>query len=843
MTVTIDIDLKAKDAFAKLALLERRFRQLEDRLGDLGADLDLSVGEQIQELVDELEDVEDSVSSLSQEIQQAADSLDDIDPEVTHTHVDGDGDGGSGSDGGGGGGGNTAKKPGFIGRGKEFEFDPGDISRRIEDRFDLPQYAIDPDTLDGMSIDQANAEIAEFVNQQRDAAQSTRNFGPDAVKDGLLFGDDGTFFGDREEDKDLSDQIDADFSLRDMLFSEARSDRVQEQIRFRDLFPDFEMQWEGFQRDFDQREVSFDTDELVSQVDEAGAPPAEELDLDLPDDTDFEDLTAIEKADLRLDAMEKDFHPDPNFLEKINVGPEKQLTPEESVAARLHSVAHLDHDRAFTGEPPDGSDGSRGKKRRGGSFLGSLFPFSFDFGGSGGGSSDKIPGDFRSMLPDPNEFGKRAAKNFSGMPSILRRVNNGFGRMGNRLRRLKPNMRTIWNFIALLLPLFVAFGTQALGVAAALGAVGAAGAGLIGLGLMGHAENMGDAMEQAKQQIQDFKKEVFQVFQPAMEQFAPIQARFFDWAPDQMTPINQALQGLTRFEDTVFRAFKGASQWVGEFIEMLTANEEAISQLALRFGSILGSNIIGFFEWLIREAQQNQEMLIQLGHALKQIGIIIYNVSKAIARIVTVFTPLFDIFAAISRLLNNRVILAIVTFLTTVLGLIYVVTALTLKIFFFVQSVKLAAAILASLGGGGGLLASVAAGLGVVKSYAIATTLAFLEMASAAQIAAAAIAATGVGALLVGGGVLAAKKVTSGIGTGGSGSGLGGSAPGGRGQQVVYNDNREFKINNQGEADRSTEQRLKDTIKNVAAEEAETGRPGRVPKTVDQKSTYGPTTR
>jgi hypothetical protein len=238
------------------------------------------------------------------------------------------------------------------------------------------------------------------------------------------------------------------------------------------------------------------------------------------------------------------------------------------------------------------------------------------------------------------------------------------GKSERSLRDLIPSMNTWWNMIGAVIPLMATFATQALGVAAALGSVTVAGAGLIGLGLIGHGDSMAESWANAKQELSDFKSEAFQAIQPAAQEFAPISAKFLDTAPRQIRRVATSMKGLTAYEGTVFSLFRGASEWGAQAVQTFVAHEDAVSQLSKRFSKIIGIGIIDFFRFLVEEAYANQDLLIRLGGIFKNIAIALYNVFLFLSRLITAFSPFIALLATVSGYLNGPMIgglLAIIT--------------------------------------------------------------------------------------------------------------------------------------------------------------------------------------
>lgn len=410
----------------------------------------------------------------------------------------------------------------------------------------------------------------------------------------------------------------------------------------------------------------------------------------------------------------------------------------------------------------------------------------------------------RSNMPDIGDW-KNIPTDYDG---------SVFKGMKKKIRSLIPSMSTFYSLFAAILPLMISMGTQALGVAAAMGSVAVAGASILALGLVGHGEDMASSWREAKEQLSTLKKEMFETFQPTMQTFAPIQARFFEMMPEELNKVAKSMEGLTVYSDTLFASFAGLTDFMADFFGLMVANEGAISQLTMRFGDIIGTNILGFFQFLIDEAYESQGMLIRLGGAFKDLLSGAYQFSKIIARVVVALTPLAGLFAWLGRLLNNKIIVGILTFVT-VLGLT-VYTVMTLS------------GVMAGLIGlwSGGLIATVLSSVAALEVWIFQTIAA--QMANyglAASIATVVSWATlGVGALVAMGAAASAigsinssmEMTTSGIGGGGipgsGGDGFGGGGAGSGTTQTVINQGDTYNMEVNGDVDNATEQGLRDMI-------------------------------
>lgn len=252
-------------------------------------------------------------------------------------------------------------------------------------------------------------------------------------------------------------------------------------------------------------------------------------------------------------------------------------------------------------------------------------------------------------IPDLFDFGKE------GIDS------KRAGAIPNPARKILPKMQTWWNIIAAMIPALGAMAVQAAGVAAAMGSVAVAGAAVVGLGLIGHGDDMASSWESAKEQLSTLKKEMFQTFQPTAQLFSGVSADFLEFMPGEFDRIAESMAGLMVFEDDFFSLFRGGTQWIAEFIDLIVQNEAVISDLTASFGKIIGQSLIDLFEFLIQEAAANKSTLIELGEVFKLIAIFLYSAFVATANLLTVLKPIFNIFGGLAKLLNNSLVVGLLT--------------------------------------------------------------------------------------------------------------------------------------------------------------------------------------
>lgn len=396
--------------------------------------------------------------------------------------------------------------------------------------------------------------------------------------------------------------------------------------------------------------------------------------------------------------------------------------------------------------------------------------------------------------------------------------------MTDALRKLKPSMRQWWALIAAIIPLLITFATHALGVAAAMGAVAIAGAALLGIGLIGHGEDVGEAFRNAREEVKQFGEDLFEVFQGPAQSFAPVQSEFFDWAPGEMDGLADSLEGLLAYESSLFDMWSGLTGWLEASVRGMAESEEQVSQLAFRFGDILGTSIIDFFGWLLDETHANQSMLISLGRAIVMVAGVIFNLSKAVSRLVITFTPLLGFLFMVTKLLNNKLVMGVVVFAAT-MG---IATLAALKL-----TAAIAALSAVGIGGMIPMLFSVFSALqGYVFNALMATSASYALAQSIATVIA--VATLGVGALVALGAAAATvdsmSNMSPGGDFGGGGSagfpaGRGGGFGGGGGGGTTIINEGDTNINVEGNANRRSIESIRDISRDERQVNA-TRRPG-----------------
>lgn len=339
------------------------------------------------------------------------------------------------------------------------------------------------------------------------------------------------------------------------------------------------------------------------------------------------------------------------------------------------------------------------------------------------------------LFPDIFEREKRKQK-------LLDMDGGVFSEIGEKMKTLIPSFRTWRKLIAFLLPQIIVLAGAALGLASAFGAIGVAGASILGLGLIGHGDDMAESFKNAGKQVDRLKKNLFTAFQAPAQKFAPIQERLFNMIPGEMASLSEEMEGLTSFEGVVELGIKGAINLVEELITLFNEHSAQISRIGAIFGGILSDNVVGFFDYFINEIENSQSVLIAVGSSIKKILKIIYNFSKAFSGVLLVLQPVLDVLLMVSRLLNNKFVMSIITGIAVVFGLTYAITSLSTALIALNGSI-LATTIGALVGAISTLgMYTVAMWEAVGATTALATTLSYLTLGGVALLGGAAAVGT-----------------------------------------------------------------------------------------------------
>lgn len=257
------------------------------------------------------------------------------------------------------------------------------------------------------------------------------------------------------------------------------------------------------------------------------------------------------------------------------------------------------------------------------------------------------PGFARSFLQDITNDYRNAREEWT-------RAGYAKRRLGKAIDFVIPRYSQLLRIFSALVPLLIILIAGALGVAAAFGAIALAGASVIGLGLIGEGRSIDEAWRNAKETLNEFKNELFEVFQPTAALFNPISERFFGNAPRELRTLAVAMRDMTVFEDGINSSFRGLIEWVSEAIVAMSAFEPILTQLTLAFGKAIGESIIKFLQFVTMEAYQNQDALMQMGETFAVIMSTIYNFSLTFSKLLVALLPVFNILELMTQLLANE---------------------------------------------------------------------------------------------------------------------------------------------------------------------------------------------
>lgn len=387
------------------------------------------------------------------------------------------------------------------------------------------------------------------------------------------------------------------------------------------------------------------------------------------------------------------------------------------------------------------------------------------------------------IIDDSNFLSK--IENIDKKRNIFSELTPGTEKLGKALGKMFPSMSMVMNLIAGMIPVVIALGVQLLGVASAMGAVALAGAAIMGLGLIGGGDDMASSLSNAKQEASDLAENLFKAVQPSAKIFAPIQARMFSAIPGRVREIAEAMEGLTKFEGTLFQLGAMFTEGLTSGLKAIEDNSRAISQLTLRFAKLVGTGIKDLFAFLFQEASNGQSMLVSLGKDMKRLAKVIYRASFAIGKILSTFSHMVTVLVIISQLLEYDIIALIVS----LVGWMWALGQAKVAIVALANAFK-------------GLIVYVAKGILSMTAFmwsVYGTVAAVMTLVGAIGLLTA--------GLSVGLGAMSMEMVDTpgSMPSGGAGDGIGaGSENGG----MVYNDNRNINIDNSGSSDYGENRRV-----------------------------------
>lgn len=239
-------------------------------------------------------------------------------------------------------------------------------------------------------------------------------------------------------------------------------------------------------------------------------------------------------------------------------------------------------------------------------------------------------------------------------PNLSKKLRGTYG----ILKRLIPSWHTWITLISVAIPVIVAMSIELFGLAAAWGSVAIAAGAVIGLGLLGWGDSLGESVAHAKRQLSDLKTELYEVFKPTAQAFAPFSGQFLADLPDRLIPVAEAMRGLTNFEGAIDRAFGGLVGWTVEALNGMSEFAPMLDQIAQRFGGLIGTGALNFLEWVTIELYRNQDVLIDLGQTVVYVIAALYNLSKTFSTLLTLLRPVFKFLAWLTHILNEPFVVA-----------------------------------------------------------------------------------------------------------------------------------------------------------------------------------------
>lgn len=241
----------------------------------------------------------------------------------------------------------------------------------------------------------------------------------------------------------------------------------------------------------------------------------------------------------------------------------------------------------------------------------------------------------------------------------------------DNLRKYTPNIMMWWKLVAILLPMMIMLRVHMMGVAAAGYAIAGAGAAMIGGGMLGFGEQLADGMAHAERAMNRLRRDMFQVFRPALQEFAPISDQFLRSLPTKLAPIADSLRGLTAFEGPMNRVFDHLVSMVPGFINTIVGYADDFEQIVVSFANTLEPRIHRFFDWLVGSTLENEEMMGELMDVFRDILFTVYNLLHTASQFMALLQPVIEMGAKFGDIITHDWIAPIVTFLAK----LYVVAA------------------------------------------------------------------------------------------------------------------------------------------------------------------------
>ena len=253
--------------------------------------------------------------------------------------------------------------------------------------------------------------------------------------------------------------------------------------------------------------------------------------------------------------------------------------------------------------------------------------------------------------------------------SSIQNSNTVFSTFSKTLNRLRPRIGQIYNAIAAFIPILIGLAGVAGGAAVALGGLAVAG-GIIGIlgALGGEADTLKGSVKDLEDQMNNFKKELFQAIEPAADTFAPTFNKALDSVIRQVRGLRGELLGLQQFEGSVLGFIRGSGTLAQSLLQSINKVGPQLRQLGGRAGSLILAKLPGFFEAATSEAFQHQDALLQVVTMFYNLLRVIYNASVILLELLSVFSFLNIILNGLGDILNSRVVRGLIIFIGSLVG-------------------------------------------------------------------------------------------------------------------------------------------------------------------------------
>lgn len=266
------------------------------------------------------------------------------------------------------------------------------------------------------------------------------------------------------------------------------------------------------------------------------------------------------------------------------------------------------------------------------------------------------------------------------LPGAGRRSRRGLQNLRKTLSRITPNIMDVWNALAALIPVFVTLAGAVIGLVGAMTALGAAGAAVIGLGMLGWGEDLSSSIENARQEVALLKERLFEVVQPAAAEFQPIFEDFLEGAPGQAQDLVMPMRRLSELQDTLASAGAGFVDWLAIVLTRIANMDDQIDTIISSFGRAFGSFLIRVVSDFTAFVAQNNQEIISLSGSLARLFGILFDVSVAVAFTLSKLSPFIDAIAAVADLLRNDIVVHLLSAIGLLVGLESVISIATIAI-------------------------------------------------------------------------------------------------------------------------------------------------------------------